>query len=295
MDTNSTSPIILFDTTLRDGELALKTKMSIQQKLLLAEQLAAMQVEVIEVAYPGAYAIDRDALHLIAKQVKPITICGLASSRPDEIASVAIALKPTEKGRINLFTSTHLADSSQLNEDETLELIQSSISLARDYRDDVQWTAFDATRSQPDFLCRSIETAIHSGATTVTIADSLGIAAPQAFAQLLGTVMHRVPNIEQATIGVHCHDDLGFAVENSLIALDYGIRQIECSINGLGARKGNADLGTVVKAIEESASYRTAIDGSRLENTATLLNQAIGSLLNRPLPTTHPQGREDRS
>jgi 2-isopropylmalate synthase len=277
------TPITLFDTTLRDGELALKSKFSIQQKLQLAEHLAALRIEVMEVGYPGMYSVDGDAMQQVSEQIKSSTICGLASSRSDEITKVAAALKLTDKGqakgRINIYTSTNLTNPSRISENQTLEVIQNSIFLAKNHCHDVQWTAFDATRSQPDFLCRSIETAIRSGATTVTIADSLGIASPQTFAQLLETVMHRVPNIEQATIGVHCHDDLGCAVENSLIALDYGVRQIECSINGLGARKGNADLGEVVKGIQNGSNYRTAIDTSQLEDISVLVNQFSKSLL----------------
>ncbi|WP_416668988.1 2-isopropylmalate synthase [Egbenema bharatensis] len=270
---NNAARITLFDTTLRDGELALKSKFSIPQKLQLAEHLVALRVEVLEIGYPGMYSVDEEAMQRVSKQVKPTTLCGLANSRSDEITKVATALKQTDNGRINVYTPTRLTNSSRVHQNQTLETIQNSIALARNHCDDVQWTAFDATRSQSDFLCRSIETAIRSGATTVTIADSLGIASPQTFADLLESVMYRVPNIEQATIGVHCHDDLGFAVENSLIALDYGVRQIECSINGLGARKGNADLGKVVRGIQNGAKYQTAIDPSRLEQISALVKQ----------------------
>jgi 2-isopropylmalate synthase len=265
MDTNSMSQITVFDTTLRDGELALEAKLSIQQKLQFAVRLEAMHVDVIEVGYPGAYRKDWDALFMISQRLKQAVVCGLAGSKPDEIASVAVALKPAPRGRINVFTSTNLQSASQISQAQTLDVIRESVSLARNYRDDVQWTAFDATRSQPDFLCRSIETAIQSGATTITIADSLGTASPETFAQLLETVIHRVPNLDQATIGVHCHDDLDFALENSLLALEYGIRQIECSINGLGARKGNANLAEVVQAIQQRPPYRVNADLSRFD------------------------------
>lgn len=267
MDTSSAPHITIFDTTLRDGELALDAKLTIQQKLQFAQRLEAMHVDVIEVGYPGAYRRDCDAIFMVSKRVKQAIICGLAGSKPDEIASVAVALKPAVRGRINVFTSTNPQNASQTSQTQTLGVIRDSVSLARNYRDDVQWTAFDATRSQADFLCRSVETAIQSGATTVTIADSLGIASPPAFAQLLETVMNRVPNIERAAIAVHCHDDLGFALENSLLALDYGIRQIECSINGLGARKGNANLAEVVQAIHHGSNYTVNADISLFDRS----------------------------
>lgn len=271
--------VTIFDTTMRDGELALGVKLNIQQKLELAQLLESMQVDVIEVGYPGAYRKDFDEIFMVSKRVKGATICGLAGSQPDEIASVAVAIKPAKQGRINIFTPVRLMDYSTTTEAQTLDRIQDGIVLARDYCADVQWTAFDATRSQPDFLCRSIETAIRSGATTISIPDSLGTASPEAFAQLLDTVMNRVPNIDRATIAVHCHDDLGFAVENSLLALDYGIRQIECSINGLGARKGNADLGTVARTIADDSTYHTKIDCSLLDKASTLVAQMTRSHL----------------
>jgi 2-isopropylmalate synthase len=267
MDTNVTPPITIFDATLREGELVLNAKLTIQRKIQLALQLEAIGVDVIEVGYPGAYRRDSDAIFMVSKRIKQATVSGLAGSKADEIASVAVSLKPAGRGRINVFTSTNPQGASQIGQTQTLDVIRDSVVLARNYRDDVQWTAFDATRSQPDFLCRSIETAIHSGATTVTIADSLGVASPESFAHLLETVMHRVSNIEQATIGVHCHDDRGFALENSLLALDYGIRQIECSMNGLGARKGNANLAAVVQAIYHRSDYTVNADFSLFDRS----------------------------
>ncbi len=267
MSPDPKSQVTIFDTTLRDGELALPVKLSIQQKLQFAQQLEAMCVDVIEVGYPGAYRNDSDALFMVSKRVKRAIVCGLAGSKLDEIASVAIALKPTLQGRINIFTSTNSPDASPLDQAQTLDIIRESVSLARNYRDDVQWTAFDATRSQPDFLCRAIETAVRSGATTISLADSLGVASPPTFAQLLESVTNRVPNIEQARIAVHCHDDLGFALENSLLALEYGIRQIECSVNGLGARKGNANLANVVQAIQRDSHYTVNTDLTLLDRS----------------------------
>jgi len=279
VNSDSTPQIIIFDTTLRDGEIALNTKLTIQQKLELAQRLEAMHVDVIEVGYPGVYRKDCDAIFMTSKRIKHATICGLASSQSDEIASVAVALKPTVRGRINVFTSIKLPDTSQICETQTLSVIRDSISLARNYRDDVQWTAFDATSSRIDFLCRSIETAIKSGATTVTIADNAGTASPETFAQLLETITNRVPNIDRTTIAVHCYDGLGFAVENSLLSLSYGVRQIACSINGLGASKGNANLAQIVQKLT-NLNYYTRIDMTLMKETSALVT-TLSSLHDR--------------
>ena len=243
------SKIIIFDTTMRDGELAPGFKLNIHQKLHLAKILEEMRVDVIEVGYPGAFRKDFDELFMISKQIKHSSICGLAGSQPDEIASVALAIKPAVQGRIHIYTPVNLTNRSPLHQAQTLETIQDSITLARDYCTDVEWSAFDATRSDPDFLCKAIEIAIKSGATTIGIPDSSGMAEPDEFAALLATITNRVPNIERVTIAVHCHDDLGFAVENSLVALEQGARQIECSINGIGARRGNANLEDIAMTL----------------------------------------------
>ncbi|MEH2067716.1 MAG: 2-isopropylmalate synthase [Nostoc sp.] len=270
-DINQTDKITIFDTTLRDGELALKRKLTIEEKIQLAIILDYMGVDVIEVAYPGAFDKDALSIFLVSRQVKNSTICGLASSKPEEIAAVAAALKGTEKGRINVFTPVRLQ--ANMVASEVIQTVSNSVSLARNYCPDVEWSAFDATRSHSDLVCKAVETAITSGATTITIPDSLGVSEPNEFSNLIEMVMHRVPNIEQATLAVHCHDDLGFAVENSLLALEVGAKQIECSINGLGARAGNADLGNIVKAIANHSTYYTAINQSWLDRASEIVTQ----------------------
>ncbi len=159
---------------------------------------------------------------------------------------------------------------------QTLAIIKDSVTLARNYCDDVEWSAFDAARSEPNFLCKAIELAIKSGATTVCIPDSMGTLYPDEFSALIQKIVNQVPNIDKATISVHCHDDLDLAVENSIAALNHGARQIECSINGLGERKGNADLEKVVNAIAQSANYQTDIDLSLLSAASELVNQITG-------------------
>lgn len=262
--------VIIFDTTLRDGDLTPGVDLTIAQKLELAELLEAMRVDVLEVGYPGAYRKDFDALFMVSKRIKQATVCGLANSVPEEIIDVALAIKPAIRGRIHIYTPVNHS------ENETLTLIADSIKLARHYRDDVEWSAFNALNSDPDFLCRSIETAIQHGATTINIPDTLGTATPQQFSELVRGIVNRVSNIEQATISVHCHDDCGLAVTNSIAALDVGVRQIECAVNGLGARKGNADLAAVVRAITDHPNYTTIINSHLLGSASELLAQMTG-------------------
>ena len=265
--------VIIFDTTLRDGELTPGVKMDIHQKIRIAKLLEQMHVDVIEVGYPGAFEKDFDEIFQVSQRVKESTICGLASSKPEEIERVALALKPAARARIHIYTPVNLKNQSQLSEKQTLELIKDSVNLARNSCEDVEWSAFDAARSEPNFLCRAVEVAIKSGATTVSIPDSQGTSSPEEFSRLIAMNVNRVPNLVQATITVHCHDDLGLAVENSIAALSSGARQIECSINGLGARKGNADLEKVANAIAQSQNYRVDIETSLLSAAAKLVTQ----------------------
>lgn len=276
--------VIIFDTTMRDGELTPGVKMNIQQKLKIAKLLEEMRVDVIEVGYPGAFQKDFDEIFTISQEVKQAVICGLASSKSEDILSVALAIKPAARGRINVFTPVNVKTHAEWSEEQTLDIIKDSISLARNYCDDIEWSAFDAARSEPDFLCQAVESAIKSGATTVSIPDSLGTSFPEEFSGLIEMIINRVPNIDQATISVHCHDDLGLAVENSLAALNTGARQIECSINGLGARKGNADLEDIVSAIVQrrhdtnvhSPNDKLDIDASLLSAASELVAQITG-------------------
>ncbi len=262
---------VIFDTTMRDGELTPGVSMNLQEKISIATLLEAIGVDVIEVGYPGRYEKDFQEIFAVSKIVKNSTICGLASSNPAEIISVAEAIEPAPKGRINIFTSVNLNNKVYA---QTLAQINASVSLAKKYCEDVQWNAFDATRSDPYFLCKAIETAINSGAKTITIPDSLGLRKPKEFLQLLETIFHRVPNINKAVVAVHCHNDLGMAVNNSIIGLSCGVRQIECSINGLGARKDNADLKEVVEQVAEN--YKVNIDTALISQVSDLVTQITG-------------------
>ncbi|HEY9649138.1 MAG TPA: hypothetical protein V6C95_00640, partial [Coleofasciculaceae cyanobacterium] len=270
------SNVMILDTTLRDGELAPGIQLSTHQKISIAKLLEEIGVDVIEVGYPGAFPKDFDEIISVSKEIKNSIVCGLAGSNSEEIRTVTSAIKSAEKGRIHIYTLVNLKHQSQLSEEQTLQLIQESVSLARNYCPDVEWSAFDAPRSEPDFLCKAVEVAIKSGATTISIPDSLGTLSPGEFSRLIFRIVNQVSNIEQVTLSVHCHDDLGLAVENSLAALDYGARQIECSINGLGARKGNADLGKIVSAINQNPNYHVNINTALLPAASQVVTQVMG-------------------
>ena len=272
----SHNKVIIFDTTMRDGELTPGVKMNLQQKITISQLLEEMGVDIIEVGYPGSSPKDFDEVFQISKIIKKSTICGLASSNSNEIITLAEAIKAARKGRIHTYTPVNIKNQSKLSKEEVLVTIKESVSLARNYCDDVEWSAFDAPRSEPDFLCKSIETAIKSGANTISIPDSLGLALPEDFSQLLQMIFNRVPNIDQTVVSVHCHDDLGMAVDNSLIALSCGVRQIECAINGLGARKGNADFRKVVTEVLKQGNYQIDIDTSLMSKAAEFIFQITG-------------------
>ncbi len=268
--------VILFDTTMRDGELTPGVKMNLKEKIRIAQLLEAIGIDIIEVGYPGRYAKDFEEVSQISQLIETSTICGLASGNHDEILAVAKAIKNAEKGRIHTYNSVNLNHQSGVSESEVLSQIKDSVSLARDYCDDVEWSAFDATRSHPNFLCKSIEIAINSGANTINIPDSLGLAKPEEFVQLIASIFNRVPNIDKAIVSVHCHDDFGLAVSNSIAALQSGARQIECAINGLGARKGNADLEEVVMSILNSKTYQLEVDTNLISTASELVMNITG-------------------
>lgn len=273
---SSLAKILILDTTMRDGELTPGVNMTLEAKLKLAKLLEAMQIDVIEVGYPGAFPKDFDEIIAISEVVQESIICGLAGSKPEEISYLAQALKPADRARIHLYTPVNIQHHSDVNQQQLLEVIRDSVSLARNHSADVEWSAFGAPRSEPDFLCKAIEVAIKSGAATISIPDTFGSLVPQQFSGLIEMVSNRVPNIEKATISVHCHNDLGFAVDNSLAALTCGARQIECSINGLGARKGNADLAEVVTAIANHQDYQVDVELSSLPQASELVAEITG-------------------
>ena len=268
--------VTIFDTTLRDGELAFGVKMNAAQKIEIALALEAIGVDVIEVGYPGRFAKDLDEVQQVAGHLQDATICALAGTTESEILAAATALKTAKHKRIHLYTPVHFPQTSEAHQQQVLATIAEMVSFAKLYCEDIEWSAFDAPRSQPDFLCQAVATAIAHGATTISIPDTLGASTPNEFSHLLQLLRDRVPELAQVVVSVHCHDDRGLAVANSLAALDCGARQIECSVNGLGARKGNANLAAIATEIAQSQQYQTRIQTADLPTISALVSQITG-------------------
>src|SRR5690606_31577761 len=244
--------VVIFDTTLRDGEQSPGASMTLSEKLQVAELLDEMGVDVIEAGFPIASNGDFEAVSEIAKVIRNAVVCGLARAGNKDIDRAAEALQHAERRRIHTFISTsplHMKCKLNKEPDEVYEAVIASVTRARNYTDDVEWSCEDGTRTEHDFLCRTVEAAIKAGATTINIPDTVGYAVPEEFGELIAMLMNRVPNIDKAIISVHCHNDLGLAVANSLAGVVNGARQIECTINGLGERAGNTALEEVVMAL----------------------------------------------
>jgi 2-isopropylmalate synthase len=244
--------VVIFDTTLRDGEQSPGASMTLDEKLQVAQLLDEMGVDIIEAGFPIASNGDFEAVSEIAKVIKRAVVCGLARAATGDIDRAAEALAHAERRRIHTFIGTsplHRQYQLQLDKEQVYERVVSSVTRARNYTDDVEWSAMDATRTEHDFLCRVVEAAIKSGATTINVPDTVGYATPEEFRNLIRMLREKVPNADKVVFSTHCHDDLGMAVANSLAGLDGGARQIECTINGLGERAGNAALEEIVMAL----------------------------------------------
>ena len=274
--------VIIFDTTLRDGEQSPGCSMAVDEKLRVAEVLEAMGVDVIEAGFPIASEGDFHAVNEIAKLIKGSVICGLARAANGDIDRAAEALAPAVRGRIHTFIGTsplHRKYQLQLDAEEVHQRVIDSVSRARRYTDDVEWSGMDASRTEPDFLYRCIESAIKAGATTINIPDTVGYAYPEEFADLIREIRNNVPNIDKAIISVHCHNDLGLAVANSLRAVQAGARQIECTINGIGERAGNCSLEEVVMAMRVRADrlpYSNRIVTQEIMKASRLISAITG-------------------
>jgi 2-isopropylmalate synthase len=261
--------VVIFDTTLRDGEQSPGASMNLEEKLRIASVLEGMGVDVIEAGFPIASVGDFEAVNEIAKVVTGSTVCGLARATHMDIDRAAEALKPAERRRIHTFLSTsplHMKYKLQMEPDAVHEAVIDSITYARKFTDDVEWSPEDGSRTEHDFLCRCVESAIRAGAGTINIPDTVGYAVPEEFAALIDMLFNRVPNIDQAVISVHCHNDLGLAVANSLAAVKSGARQIECTINGLGERAGNAAMEEIVMALRTRADTMPFTTGIKTED-----------------------------
>ena len=280
----STDPdrIIIFDTTLRDGEQSPGASMNLDEKLRIADLLEEMGVDVIEAGFPIASNGDFEAVHEVSKLVEKAVVCGLARSARQDIERAADALQPARRKRIHTFISTsplHMKYKLQMEPEDVYRAVIDSVTLARRYTDDVEWSPEDGSRSEHDFLCRCVEAAIKAGATTVNIPDTVGYAVPQEYGALIRMLIERVPNSDKAVFSTHCHNDLGLAVANSLAGVANGARQVECTINGLGERAGNAALEEVVMALrtrQDFLPYATGIDTRCITRASKLVSTVTG-------------------
>jgi len=278
--------VVIFDTTLRDGEQCPGATMTHEEKLEVAELLDAMGVDIIEAGFPIASDGDFAAVHEIAKRAKNSVICGLSRAAFKDIDRCAEAIKPAKRKRIHTFISTspvHMKYKLQKEPHEVYEMVVAQVARARSHTDDVEWSAEDATRTEQDFLCRCVEAAINAGATTINIPDTVGYTVPEEYFEMFRKVQENVPNSDKAVFSVHCHNDLGLAVANSLASVMHGARQVECAINGIGERAGNTALEEIVMALRvrhESLGVETGIDLDALIAVAEWLE----SVLERQLP-----------
>ena len=245
--------LIIFDTTLRDGEQSPGASMTRDEKVRIARALERMHVDVIEAGFPIASQGDFEAVQAVAKVVKESRVCGLARAINKDIDRAGEALKDATASRIHTFIATspiHMEHKLRMTPDQVLDQAVAAVKRARQFTDDVEFSPEDAGRSDPDYLCRILEAVIDAGATTLNIPDTVGYNVPAQFGELIRDLIERIPNSDKAIFSVHCHNDLGLAVANSLSAVHYGARQVECTINGLGERAGNAALEEIVMAIK---------------------------------------------
>ena len=274
--------IIIFDTTLRDGEQSPGASMNLDEKMRIALTLEEMGVDVIEAGFPIASNGDFEAVHAIAQAVTDSTVCGLSRAKKGDIERCAEAIKPAPRKRIHTFISTsplHMKYKLQMEPEAVLEAVKESVSFARRFTDDVEWSAEDGSRTEHDFLCRCVEAAIDSGAGTINIPDTVGYAEPEEFGALIEMLFDRVPNIDKAIISVHCHNDLGLAVANSLAAVKSGARQVECTVNGLGERAGNAAMEEIVMALrtrQDVMPYTTNVKTEYITRASRLVSGVTG-------------------
>ncbi len=274
--------VIIFDTTLRDGEQAPGNSMTPEAKLRLARQLERLGVDVIEAGFPSASEGDYRGVHAIAAAVQRPVVAALARCHDRDIDLAGEALRPAERRRVHVFIATsdlHLEYKLRLTREQCLERARAAVQRARRYTDDVEFSAEDATRSDFEFLCRVVEAAIAAGATTINLPDTVGYILPMEYGAVFRAVRERVPSSDRVVFSAHCHDDLGLAVANSLAAIDAGAGQVECTVNGIGERAGNAALEEIVVAGRvrpHAARFRCGVNAPELFRTSQLLSHVIG-------------------
>ncbi len=273
--------VVFFDTTLRDGEQSPGCTMHHAEKLRMAHKIAALGVDILEAGFPIASTGDFESVRAIAKEVKGPRITALARAKREDIETAAKAIEPAEKSRIHTFLSTsdlHMAAKLKITREQAIDQIAEMVAFARTFTDDVEFSPEDATRTDPDFLLKVCEVAIQAGATTLNLPDTVGYCLPQDYAAMFRMVLERVPGAKDIVLSAHCHDDLGLAVANSIAAIEVGVRQVECSINGIGERAGNAaleEIAAILMVRKDKLPYTNDIVMTELFSASQMLTQCI--------------------
>ena len=274
--------LIIFDTTLRDGEQSPGASMTCSEKLQIAQQLERMKVDVIEAGFPAASNGDFESVKAVADKIKDSTVCGLARANDRDIKRAAEAVKMASAPRVHTFIATspiHMTQKLRMEPQQVIDQAISSVKLARTLCEDVEFSPEDAGRSEIEYLCRILEKVIDAGAQTINIPDTVGYTVPEQFADLIKNLREKIPNSDKAVWSVHCHNDLGFAVANSLASVMAGARQIECTVNGLGERAGNASLEEIVMAVRTRQDYfpcDTGIDATQIVPASKMVSAITG-------------------
>jgi len=274
--------LVIFDTTLRDGEQSPGAAMTREEKVRIARQLERMRVDVIEAGFAAASNGDFEAVRAVAEAVRESTVCSLARANENDVRRAGESIKPAARGRIHTFIATsaiHMEKKLRMTPDQVVAQAVKAIGWASEYTDDIEFSAEDAGRSDIDFLCRIFDEVIRAGAKTINVPDTVGYNVPEQFSRLISTLIERVPNSDKVVWSVHCHNDLGLAVANSLAAVVAGARQVECTVNGLGERAGNASMEEVVMAVRTRADVfpvTTNIDATQIVPASKLVSQVTG-------------------
>ena len=275
--------ISIFDTTLRDGEQSPGCSMNLDEKVRMARQLESLGVDVLEAGFPIASEGDYAAVRAVARECREVIVAALCRTSEQDVLKAAAALEGASHPRIHTFVATsdlHLEYKLRKTRAEVLEMTRQAVSLAREYAEEVEFSAEDATRSDVDYLCEVLAAAVEEGATVINVPDTVGYTMPAEFSRLIETIRERVVRDRNVQISVHCHNDLGLAVANSLAAVAAGARQVECTINGIGERAGNASLEEIVMAMKvrsDQLPYETSIDTMQIYPSSQLLSAIIGS------------------
>jgi 2-isopropylmalate synthase len=279
--------IIVFDTTLRDGEQAPGASMDIDQKIRVARVLQRLHVDVVEAGFPAASPGDFEAVRAVARDLDGPTVCALARAEKRDIDQVEMALRDARKRRCHVFLATsplHREHKLRLSRDEVARRAEQAVRYAREFFDDVEYSAEDAARTEPDFLAEVVERAVAAGATTINIPDTVGYALPAQFGALIAHLRKTVRGIDRVVVSVHCHNDLGLAVANTLAALEAGARQVECTVNGIGERAGNCSLEEVVMALRTRGDHfalQTSVRTEELVAASRIVSEATGFVVQR--------------